>query len=142
MKLFLLATIAAVARGSATRDNRQLLKVPVPICSGALVRQVIDFEKDRKGRETLVGDTPELLPHGVKVKGSRPDNDSPTSNDLAFFDTANPSVGNTDLASDTEGKVIVISENKDDGYEDGLSANEQGTSKQAGVDLQRRGRAF
>ena len=117
-----LVPLLALLSLSFTRSDATLEQT----CNGKIVRRTIDFETDRQGNPTVAGDTPFLLPHGISVTGKRPRNDQPTENDLAYFDTANPSEVDKDLASNTEGRVIVISETNEK-FPTALTDNRKGT---------------
>ncbi|MEM7523523.1 MAG: SdrD B-like domain-containing protein, partial [Pseudomonadota bacterium] len=69
----------------------------------------IDFEGFSAG--AIVGDQLD----GVTISGmANDDQDSATDNDAMVFDSASPTGGDTDLATDSQGKILIITEDDND----------------------------
>ena len=108
--LRLVALFAAILINHSVVEGQILGPFPraFPVCSGERERAMIDMELDGSGKRIRNGDTVSTLAGGVEVKAQRADGDTPpaSKNDAVAFETDMSGAGN--LASDTEGIVLVI----------------------------------
>lgn len=81
-------------------------------CDGEVVTKTVDFTHNGKGRRYKKGDTPRLLPHGIRIWGRRPQFDYPTANDLLIFNTSDPGRSHKDLGIPGEGLAVIVGETK------------------------------
>ena len=85
------------------------VSAPLPEPTPSICLPTLDFEYNGVGQKTSAGDRAANLWANLGIAVSTSNSNKPAM----LFDTANPTGGDTDLANDVEGMVLIISEDND-----------------------------